>query len=359
MTPELQGGLSGPNGADFGTRALAPACYLAQATMNNRTIPTTIGALLTEEYTIDPLSSLPSFLELTFVDVARNSGRRALALGWRVGLAWLEGALARLRQLERLATRRAARSQSNGSSPSSRALGVVRAIAIGLRRARARCLRRACQLFLRTMTAFGPELQALLMFAIDYHCLHYVAGATACEMVYGLKRSRVVREPPPPRSRRASGAPAAVALPLSKPGAGGAQQRPTMAITATSDCRRCASNYCTSLQQVLPVTPLKKASRRLSIPRRCRLRNNSCPHLAPMALSATTPLTMSSASKPPASALAAAWAAIDWAETDKAATDGAATDGVATDGAVTDALVPGTPSDVVTPAFACVTLEQQ
>ena len=75
----------------------------------NQTIPTTIGALLAEEFTIDPLSSLPSFLELTFVDVARDSGRHALAMGWDAGVAWLEAGplLARPRRSEPRAQHRA------------------------------------------------------------------------------------------------------------------------------------------------------------------------------------------------------------------------------------------------------------
>eukprot|EP00578_Thalassiosira_sp_NH16_P011909 CAMPEP_0181107752 /NCGR_PEP_ID=MMETSP1071-20121207/17253_1 /TAXON_ID=35127 /ORGANISM="Thalassiosira sp., Strain NH16" /LENGTH=297 /DNA_ID=CAMNT_0023191287 /DNA_START=295 /DNA_END=1188 /DNA_ORIENTATION=- len=43
------------------------------------------------------------------------------------------------------------------------------------------------------MKSLGPELQALIMFAIDYNCMHYLSGATACEMVYGLKRSKIVK----------------------------------------------------------------------------------------------------------------------------------------------------------------------
>ena len=59
-----------------------------------------------------------------------------------------------------------------------------------------------------------------------------------------------------------------------------------MAIAATSDCRPRASNHRTGSCICLPVTPLKEVSRRPSIPRRYRPRNNSRPHLAPTALSA-------------------------------------------------------------------------
>lgn len=160
---------------------------------HNQTIPTTVGALLTEECTIDPLSHLPSFLELTFVDVARSSSRKALAAAWGVGVAWLEGTLERLRRLEgRLSGER-----SNGEhSPSRfRLLRVVRALIVQLGRVRVRVLRRLCHAFLGTAKTLGPELQALVMYAIDYNCVHYLAGATGCEMVYGLKRSKIVKVP--------------------------------------------------------------------------------------------------------------------------------------------------------------------
>jgi peroxin-12 len=173
---------------------------------HNPTIPTSIAALLTEECTVDPLSQLPSFLELIFVDVARDSGRRALSAAWAVGVAWLEGTYARLRMMDRLAdhgmmmaTRRGggrmddySSSGSGGGHPTSvvaaRFLKIVRA----LRAARARILRRWCHLLLKMATTLGPELQTLILYAIDYNCMHYLSGSTACEMMYGLKRSKVV-----------------------------------------------------------------------------------------------------------------------------------------------------------------------
>ena len=100
----------------------------------------------------------------------------------------------RLRRLERLADRMASRLNIEGSPPSRfRLLGVIRGIRTQLGRVRVRVLRRLCHLFLRTAKTLGPELQALIMYAIDYNCMHYLAGGTACEMMYGLKRSKVVK----------------------------------------------------------------------------------------------------------------------------------------------------------------------
>jgi hypothetical protein len=158
---------------------------------HNPTIPTSIAALLTEEGTVDPLSQLPSFLELIFVDVARDSGRRALSAAWGVGVAWLEGATVRLRQMERLADRMAASgTESSGfhSSPVAWLLRIARALAA----ARVRILRRLCHLLLGMARTLGPELQTLILYAIDYNCMNYLSGSTACEMMYGLKRSKVV-----------------------------------------------------------------------------------------------------------------------------------------------------------------------
>lgn len=169
---------------------------------HSQTVPTTVGALLTEECTIDPLSHLPSFLELTFVDVARNSGRRALSAAWGVGVVWLQGTIERLRRLERRLTDRVESRAVGGEASSSvvQLIRFIRTLALHLSRLRVKILRRMCGIFLGTVKTLAPELQAMIMFAIDYNCMHYLAGATACEMVYGLKRSKIVkarnRQPP-------------------------------------------------------------------------------------------------------------------------------------------------------------------
>ncbi|KAK1740597.1 peroxisome assembly protein 12 [Skeletonema marinoi] len=165
---------------------------------HNPTVPTTIGALLTEEYTLDPLSHQPSFLELTCVDVARNSGRVALSAMWEVGVTWLEGVLGRLRRMEHLADRLLAYSTAAARSPSSTNMLAAFSKTIKTTTCRIKLwyyshLRRMCHLLHRTIKTFGPELQILILFAIDYNCIHYLSGSTACEMVYGLKRSKLVQ----------------------------------------------------------------------------------------------------------------------------------------------------------------------
>ncbi|KAL3765784.1 hypothetical protein ACHAWO_011731 [Cyclotella atomus] len=166
-------------------------------TSHNATVPTTIGALLAEEITIDPLSHLPSFLELTFVDVARNSGRVALSAAWDVGILYLKGLEERLAQLERMLIYRVAnlraRSSTGGGSNLDAIKRIVAAAVARLRLCYYTRLRRACYVIVKGLQMLTPELQSLVMFAIDYHCIHYLAGSTGCEMVYGLKRSKIVK----------------------------------------------------------------------------------------------------------------------------------------------------------------------
>lgn len=161
---------------------------------HNATVPQTIGALLTEENTIDPLSHLPSFLELTFVDVARNSGRVALSAAWDMVVVYLKGSEERLTRLEQMMIYKVAnlRLQRNRSSNLAAITRVAAAAIARMRLCYYTRLRRICYVVTKALESLAPELQSLVMFAIDYHCIHYLAGSTGCEMVYGLKRSKVV-----------------------------------------------------------------------------------------------------------------------------------------------------------------------
>lgn len=166
-------------------------------TSHNATVPTSIGALLTEESTIDPLSHLPSFLELTFVDVARNSGRVALSAAWDLGILYLKGLDERLAQLELMLIHRLAnlhaRRYNDGVSKLNAIKRIVAAAVAHVRLCYYTRLRRTCYVIAKGLQMLAPELQSLVMFAIDFHCIHYLAGSTGCEMVYGLKRSKVVK----------------------------------------------------------------------------------------------------------------------------------------------------------------------
>lgn len=161
---------------------------------HNATVPTTIGALLTEENTIDPLSHLPSFLELTFIDVARNSGRVALSAAWDMCVVYLRRLEERLAKLEQIMIHRVTHIMRE-RLPTSNAAAVRRIVASTIARLRLcyyKRIRKACNIMKNGLKCFAPELQSLIMFAVDYHCIHYLAGSTGCEMVYGLKRSKIV-----------------------------------------------------------------------------------------------------------------------------------------------------------------------
>ena len=169
-----------------------------QSSSNNPTIPTTVGALLTEECTINPLSPLPSFLELLFVDVARDSGRQALSAAFQMGVIWLENVVGRLQLLERrlihLQTNYLSSSTTQNNNHHSMIATRVRNIVNVLRLTRIRLQRKLCHIVLSLTKQLGPEIQTLILFAIDYHCIHYISGSTACEMMYGIKRSKVVKQ---------------------------------------------------------------------------------------------------------------------------------------------------------------------
>ena len=170
-----------------------------QSSTNNPTIPTTVGALLTEECSVNPLSPLPSFLELVFVDVARDSGRQALSAAFTMGVVWLESVLGRLQLLERRLIHHQihhlSTSAHNNDHGSSRMITTrVTNMLNTLRRTRMRFQRHVCHTVLQLAKNLGPEIQTLILFAIDYHCIHYLSGSTACEMMYGIKRSKVVKQ---------------------------------------------------------------------------------------------------------------------------------------------------------------------
>jgi peroxin-12 len=169
-----------------------------QSSTNNPTIPTTVGALLTEECSVNPLSPLPSFLELVFVDVARDSGRQALSAAFTMGVVWLESVLGRLQLLERRLIHHQmhhlSTSTHNNDHGSRMITTRVTNMLNTLRRTRIRFQRHICHTVLQIAKNLGPEIQTLILFAIDYHCIHYLSGSTACEMMYGIKRSKVVKQ---------------------------------------------------------------------------------------------------------------------------------------------------------------------
>eukprot|EP00978_Attheya_sp_CCMP212_P013835 scaffold34882_cov52-Attheya_sp.AAC.6 len=116
-------------------------------------IPSSVSALLAEETTIDPLSPLPSFLELMLVDATTSSGRAALSAA-----------------LDATASSAATSAVAYRDGWKGRFLLAV-----------ARLGRR-----------YRAEILLILTYAIERSCLHSKSiCATASESVYSLKRSKL------------------------------------------------------------------------------------------------------------------------------------------------------------------------
>ena len=133
------------------------------------------------------------------MDVARNSGRKVLSSAWSALTTWLDSVLIGLQRRERfleaqLMQLRSARFLQR-RTVERRARLIVGVYILHVKRLRARILRGVCQLCNQSMQTFGPEMMALIMFCIDYTSMHTMGGSTACELVYGLKRSKIERMP--------------------------------------------------------------------------------------------------------------------------------------------------------------------
>jgi peroxin-12 len=118
----------------------------------NPAVPKTVGALLAEEVTMDPLSPLPSFLEMKMIEEAAASAQRGLKLGLEV------------------VTQRA--SQEQARYP---------------RQWRAR-IARFVEYFIRNYEA---ELRLLVTYFVNRKCLRSNAGASVAESLYGGRRAKL------------------------------------------------------------------------------------------------------------------------------------------------------------------------
>lgn len=139
----------------------------------NPALPSTTGALLAEEWTINPFATLPSFLEMFMIDEASRSARKSLDAG--IGI--LQKKLAAQSRL----TLDNERQTSNSTSLS------ISSTAAFLRRWAAR----AGSFVSRLMEKFGPELACLILYALERHCLRSDASATISESLYGGKQAKL------------------------------------------------------------------------------------------------------------------------------------------------------------------------
>eukprot|EP00957_Ditylum_brightwellii_P000315 24833-Ditylum_brightwellii.AAC.1 len=128
-----------------------------------QTIPVTDGALLAEESTINPLSPLPSFLELALVESTASSGRAAL-----------------LSSFEAIASSLSATISTSSSSARNGSFLQL-------------CELKCYHLLDGILQKYGPEIRAIILYFIERSFLHSTAvRATASESIYGLRRARAV-----------------------------------------------------------------------------------------------------------------------------------------------------------------------
>lgn len=120
-------------------------------------VPKATGALLAEEWSIDPYTPLPSFLEMKFIEDAARSGREALKVAYDV----------LMQKLSAVVPREATNEQH-------------------------RAYKYAVALF-SVLKRYHAEWRFLLMYLIERHCLR-ISSATLAESVYGGKRSILVNE---------------------------------------------------------------------------------------------------------------------------------------------------------------------
>jgi hypothetical protein len=155
---------------------------------NQLLVPRSVSALLAEEWSINPLSMLPSFLEMKFIEDVSKSGQMALRSVLDLLMQRLSRDGEEVDESNRVSTLRTSSQQDNDNIASdssvpaeinSRRQGdVSSAIASILRR-------------------YSSELRCLALYLIQRRCLRALSS-TVAESVYGAKRDVLAQ--PSPRS---------------------------------------------------------------------------------------------------------------------------------------------------------------
>ena len=147
-------------------------------------VPHSEGALLAEEWSINPLSVLPSFLEMNLIDDASKSGNSALRHVFDVIVQRLieygETNLVRIRQ----------RPRTSGGDDPARTSSVIRMWSVFLVRRLAKLLQR-----------YTSEVRCLVIYLLERQCLR-ASSSTVAESIYGAKRAVVSEEAVQPGSRK-------------------------------------------------------------------------------------------------------------------------------------------------------------
>lgn len=151
-----------PPAADANMHARSYATAVADGLTN----PKSIGNLLAEEYTMNPTTFLPSFLEMNLVDATNASGRNTLH---RI----LDGLRAKCDDVVGAGTVGSAGRSITGAS------AVLKV--------------RLASYLSRLLARYRSELMLIILYGVEIYSLAK-SSATAAEGVYGMKRSRVVME---------------------------------------------------------------------------------------------------------------------------------------------------------------------
>jgi hypothetical protein len=136
----------------------------------NSVIPDSVGALLAEEWTINPHSTLPSFLEMMMIDEARRSGWQAL----QSLMSQLEDRLSRLAR------------ETHGTPNLWSQI-------------RAKVARFVAEKILRP---YSPEIRFLIAYFMERRSLQSKSSATISEALYGGKRVQLEAEGPKSGNRQ-------------------------------------------------------------------------------------------------------------------------------------------------------------
>lgn len=150
----------------------------------NPMVPDSVGGLLAEEWTIDPTSTLPSFLERTMMDEARRSGIESL----KTVFVLIEEYMSRLANSAR---DDASTTTSRNTSPG----GATTLLWQRMEVLRSRWVSTISKFLAQNvLKPFGPEIRMLIIYFLERRCLLSSTSATISESIYGGKRVQLGSE---------------------------------------------------------------------------------------------------------------------------------------------------------------------
>jgi len=161
----------------------------------NPAVPSTVGALLAEEWTINPLATLPSFLEMFMMDEASRSAQKSLDAAMdllRQKLAAVTTASTDDRTGGNSSQPQQTSSTTTTSTATSSIISTSSSAIISYVRS---FLRRSAGKFsstvARLLQKYGPEISCLILYTMERHCLRSQACATISESLYGGRLAKV------------------------------------------------------------------------------------------------------------------------------------------------------------------------